>query len=102
MPPLLFGDFCFAQRASLAASRQSTVFHQCSTASLGDRESRSGPCPVSNARVIAFHDIPGTSELVQLAIRCAQRSPLIRGLRVALESAIGPHEIRTSSESEGL
>src|ERR1700730_5704339 len=45
-----------------------TVFRQRRSASLGDRQSLSGPCAFSDARVIAFHDISGTSELVQLAI----------------------------------
>src|SRR5580700_695635 len=68
MPTLHLGDFGFAQRASIAASRQSTMFHQCGTARLGDRQSLSRPCPFGDARVIAFHDVPGTSELVQLAV----------------------------------
>ena len=71
MPPVLFGDFCFDQRASLAASRQSTLFRQRNAASLGDRQSPSRPCPFGDARVIAFHDIPGTPELVQLSVLTA-------------------------------
>ena len=55
MSPLLLGNFC-------------TMFRQRSAASLGDRQSLSRPSPFGDARVIAFHDIPGTPELVQLAI----------------------------------
>jgi hypothetical protein len=58
MSPLLLSDF-------------GTVFHQRSTASLGDRQSLSSLCPFGDARVVAFHDIPGTPELVQLAVLTA-------------------------------
>jgi hypothetical protein len=68
IPPLLLGDFCFAQGASLAASRQSTMFRQRSAASLGDGESLSGPSLSGYGRVFAFHDIASTPELVQLAV----------------------------------
>jgi hypothetical protein len=44
------------------------MFRQRSAASLGDRESFSRPCSCGDARVIAFHDIPGTAELVQLHV----------------------------------
>jgi hypothetical protein len=44
------------------------MFRQRSAASLGDRQSLSRPCPFGDARVIAFHDIPGTPELVQLPV----------------------------------
>src|SRR5437879_4300845 len=68
MSSVLLGDFCFAQGVSLVASRQSTMFRQRGAASHGDRESLSGPSSFGDARVIAFHDIPGTPELVQLAV----------------------------------
>jgi hypothetical protein len=55
MPPFLLGDF-------------RSVFRQRIAASFGDCEILSGPYPFSDARVIAFHDIPGTSEFVQLTI----------------------------------
>src|SRR5438552_1507755 len=55
MPSLLLGEF-------------GAVLGQRSAASIGDREGLSRPRPFGDARVIAFHDISGTSELVQLAI----------------------------------
>jgi hypothetical protein len=46
----------------------STALGQRRSASFGDRESLSRPCPLGDARVIAFYDVPGTAELVQLTV----------------------------------
>jgi hypothetical protein len=55
MPTFFPGDF-------------GTVFRQRGAASLGDRESLSRPSPFGDGRVVAFHDISGTSELIQFSI----------------------------------
>src|ERR1700751_1216158 len=55
MSPLLLGNFC-------------TMFRQRSAASLGERQSLSRPRPFGDARAIAFYDIPGTPEFVQLPV----------------------------------
>ena len=44
------------------------MFRQRSAASLSDRQSFSGPSLSGYGRVIAFHDISSTPELVQLAV----------------------------------
>jgi hypothetical protein len=58
MSPLLLGD-C------------GTVFHQCGTASLGDRQSLSRSSPFGDAGMVALHDVSGTPESIQLSVLTA-------------------------------
>ena len=76
--PTLLGEF-------------STALGQRRSTSLGDRESLSRPCPFGDARVIAFRDVPGTPEFVQLAVLTTTRVtasirsvPLCRSMRSSI------------------
>jgi hypothetical protein len=58
MPNLLLGEFA-------------TMLGKCRPSGFGDGESLSGPSTFGYTRVIALHDVSGTSELVQLSLLTA-------------------------------
>src|SRR5438105_1216741 len=61
MPPLFLGDF-------------GTIVGKCCPPELRDRERLSRPCTFGDARMVAFHDVPGTAEFVRLAVLTTTRS----------------------------